>query len=79
MGKEPFSEETFRYKYLLQMELWKVLGFAKATVEVMLSGRETEDIQANRYIIGVYCISFLIPGNWCFLADLSKKGGRKNE
>lgn len=35
---EPFSEETFRYQYLLQMELWKVLGFAKAAVEVMLSG-----------------------------------------
>ena len=32
------SEETFRYKYLLQMELWKVLGFAKAAVEVKLSG-----------------------------------------
>lgn len=46
--KEPFSKETFRYIDLLWMELWKVLGFAKAAVEVMLSGRNTEDIQVKR-------------------------------
>lgn len=29
------------------MGLWKVLGFTKAAVEVMLSGRDTENIEAN--------------------------------
>ena len=59
MGKEPFSEETFRYKYLLQMELWKVLGFTIAAVEVMLSGRDTEDISAEQKNMFFCHMSFL--------------------
>ena len=48
LKKKPFFKETFRYKYLLWMGLWKVLGFiAKVAVEVMLSGKNTEDIQAK--------------------------------
>ena len=46
------------------MGLWKELGFiAKAAVEVMLSGKNTEDIQARIgiiYFIMLY-ILFLIP------------------
>ena len=62
--KEPFFEETFRYKDLLWMGLWKELGFmTKAAVEVKLSGKNTEDIQARIgiiYFIMLY-ILFLIP------------------
>ena len=48
LKKEPFFKETFRYQNLLWMGLWKELGFiAKVAVEVMLSGKNTEDIQAK--------------------------------
>ena len=48
LKKEPFFKETFRYQNLLWMGLWKELGFiAKVAVEVMLSGKNTEDIQAE--------------------------------
>ena len=50
--EEPFFKETFRYKDLLWMELWKVLGFmTNAAVEVKLSGKDTEGIQAEIGII----------------------------
>ena len=42
--KSRLFEKLSGTKDLLWMGLWKVLGFTKAAVEVMLSGRDTEDI-----------------------------------
>lgn len=67
-GKEPFSEESLRYRYLLWMGLWRVLGFAKATVEVMLSGHRYRDIQADEG--QRCCMSFFMRRTWCFLAGM---------
>ena len=55
LKKEPFFKETFRYQNLLWMGLWKELGFiAKVAVEVMLSGKNTEDIQAETELFYFY-------------------------
>jgi len=61
------------------MELWKVLGFTKAAVEVMLSGRDTEDIWAGSKFIFYAVCPFYICRSWRFLVKHPKKGGRKNE
>lgn len=46
------------------MELWKVLGDPKAAVEVMLSGKDTEDISARE----IYFICAICP----FLCETKK-------
>lgn len=54
--KSRFFEETFRYKDLLWMGLWKVLGFTEAAVEVMLSGERYRGHigRSVSYLIALY-------------------------
>ena len=60
LKKEPFFRETFRYKRpFMDGTLESAWLNAKAAVEVMLSGKDTEDIQAGiAIIILLCCISF---------------------
>lgn len=69
--KRAVFEETFRSTYLLPMGLWKVLAWDQAAVEVMLSGRNTEDIQAVFLDCVVYPL-FLLVGRWFSVIDIYK-------
>ena len=76
--EEPFFKETFRYKDLLWMELWKVLWFCQSRRR---SNAFRLEIQRTYRQIKFVCFfavcPFYIHRNWRFLVKQLKKGGRK--